>query len=63
MVQDPVCGMKIDEKSAGGKVEYEGQTYYFCSLYCLRAFNNEPQKYILGKDAHPTHQAHTKSGR
>jgi len=49
MVKDPVCGMQINEKSAAGKVEHEGQTYYFCSTPCIKAFNNEPHKYAIKK--------------
>jgi Cu+-exporting ATPase len=45
MAQDPVCGMEVDEKTAAGKSEYKGQTYYFCSLGCKKAFDKEPQKF------------------
>jgi len=45
MVRDPVCGMTIDPKSAAGKSEYQGQTYYFCSMGCKNAFDKEPQRY------------------
>jgi YHS domain-containing protein len=37
MAQDPVCHMDVDEKLAAAKSEYQGQTYYFCSLGCHRA--------------------------
>jgi YHS domain-containing protein len=43
---DPVCGMEVDPKHAAGKSEYNGQTYYFCSLGCKLAFDQEPEKYI-----------------
>ena len=46
MAKDPVCGMEVDPKTAAGKSEYKGQTYYFCSLGCKKAFDKEPQKYI-----------------
>lgn len=46
MVKDPVCGMEVDEKEAAGKSECKGQTYYFCSLGCKKAFENEPEKYV-----------------
>ncbi|MBM4425577.1 MAG: YHS domain-containing protein [Chloroflexi bacterium] len=26
--------------------EYKGQTYYFCSLGCKKAFDKEPEKYV-----------------
>ena len=45
MVKDPVCGMDIDPKTAAGNSEYQGQTVYFCSLGCKKAFDKEPQKY------------------
>ncbi len=55
-VRDPVCGMDIDPASAAGKSEYKGQTYYFCSSGCKKAFDKEPEKY-LGQtaEAHPHH--------
>lgn len=47
-VHDPVCHMDIDPATAAGKSEYKGQTYYFCSLGCKKAFDEDPEKY-LGK--------------
>jgi len=48
MVTDPVCKMKMDPAKAAAKVEYAGQTYYFCSDGCHKAFSDEPQKYTGG---------------
>src|SRR5687768_18521665 len=31
MVEDPVCGMRIDPDDAAGTAEYGGKLYYFCS--------------------------------
>ncbi len=45
-VKDLVCGMDIDPATAAGKSEYKGQTYYFCSPGCKRAFDKEPEKYL-----------------
>ncbi|NOY52406.1 MAG: YHS domain-containing protein [Deltaproteobacteria bacterium] len=46
-VTDPVCGMKINpETAAGGKMEYEGKTYYFCGDADRKAFEQDPAKYI-----------------
>lgn len=45
-VTDPVCGMKIDSEDAAGKLEYDGKTYYFCSLYCKREFEEDPEAYV-----------------
>ena len=45
-MKDPVCGMDIDPKTAAGKSEYKGQTYYFCSPGCKKSFDKEPEKYV-----------------
>jgi YHS domain-containing protein len=45
-MKDPVCGMDVDPKTAAGKSEYQGQTYYFCSPGCKRSFDKEPEKYV-----------------
>jgi Cu+-exporting ATPase len=55
MAKDPVCGMEVDEKTAAGKSEYKGQTYYFCSLGCKKAFDKEPEKYVGQAPAHAGH--------
>ena len=46
---DPVCGMSVDPGSAKYSSEYEGQTYYFCSLMCLNAFEDQPQQYLSSR--------------
>jgi YHS domain-containing protein len=43
--KDPVCGMDVDSNTAAGKSEYKGQTFYFCSPGCKKAFDKEPEKY------------------
>jgi len=58
MATDPVCGMKIDEKGAAAKVEHAGQTYYFCSEACHKAFTANPEKYTgkaVGGGGHAGH--------
>jgi len=54
-VRDPVCGMNIDPPTAAGKSEYNGQTYYFCSLGCKKSFDKDPEKYLSqgGHEQHP----------
>ena len=52
MVKDPVCGMDVDTKSAAGKSDYKGQSFYFCSLGCKKAFDKEPEKYIKTQPHH-----------
>jgi YHS domain-containing protein len=51
MVKDPVCGMTIDEKTAAGKSEYKGQTYYFCAPGCKKKFDADPVRYAGSTDA------------
>ncbi len=52
-VHDVVCGMDIDPATAAGKSEYNGQTYYFCSAGCKRAFDKDPEKYVgAGSQTH-----------
>ena len=49
--KDPVCGMKVNPKTAAGRHEHAGRTYYFCNTRCLEKFRTEPNKY-LSPDAH-----------
>jgi Cu+-exporting ATPase len=44
MERDPVCDMEVDPKTAP-KSEFQGQTYYFCSLGCKQAFDENPKEY------------------
>ncbi len=51
-VQDPVCGMEIDQskaKAAGRYATHRGQTFYFCSDDCKGRFTREPEKYAGAK--------------
>lgn len=52
---DPVCGMTVDPELAAATAEHEGQTYYFCSHHCHKAFLAEPGRYV---GAGHTHHAH-----
>ena len=46
LVEDPVCGMRIDAKTAAGSASFEGKTYWFCSTSCLDKLNAEPGRYL-----------------
>jgi Cu+-exporting ATPase len=46
MAKDPVCKMKVDEKTAVATSEYKGKTYYFCAVGCKKAFDADPKKYL-----------------
>jgi YHS domain-containing protein len=43
---DPVCGMEVDPHTAAGSIEYEGETYHFCSQGCLADFTEDPESYL-----------------
>ena len=42
--RDPVCGMFVDPKTSP-KSDFEGQTYYFCSLEDKAKFDKDPGNY------------------
>ncbi|HEC27521.1 MAG TPA: YHS domain-containing protein [Gammaproteobacteria bacterium] len=48
MVNDPVCGMTVEEDNAAAQEEYQGKTWYFCSSSCHSRFLADPPRY-----AHP----------
>jgi Cu+-exporting ATPase len=56
-VQDPVCGMEIDEASAASRVTYMGQIYYFCSEECKKIFKATPQEVIKNASTLDAHVA------
>ena len=43
---DPVCGMKVDEKSAASCMRHDGESYYFCGPACRQKFEADPARYI-----------------
>ena len=46
---DPVCKMKISEKTAIDLHNHNGQTYYFCSTDCKSLFAENPESYLPKK--------------
>ncbi len=53
---DPICGMKVDPRTAAGSFVHEGTTYYFCAKGCM-------QKFIAQTSKEPAAQAPVKIGR
>ena len=51
MATDPVCGMRVDEKTAAATSTYLGKTYYFCAEECKTKFDENPQKYTKSQTA------------
>ena len=49
MAIDPVCKMEVDENTAAATSEYKGQKYYFCAVGCKKAFDQDPEKYLVEK--------------
>ena len=45
MATDPICGMTVDERSAGGALARADATYYFCSSDCLNQFTARLETY------------------
>jgi len=46
-VTDPVCGMKVD-KAKALRMDFAGETFYFCSEHCLHAFEVDPRAHLGG---------------
>lgn len=46
ITHDPVCRMQIDSQTAAAQFSYEGQTYYFCTVYCKKKFELDPPRYV-----------------
>jgi len=49
MAIDPVCHMEVEESSAAATSEYQGKTYYFCAVGCKKAFDQDPDKYLVAE--------------
>jgi len=42
----------VEKIKAGGKSEYQGKTYYFCSLGCKKEFDRNPAKHMKAEPKH-----------
>lgn len=49
---DPVCGMEVDSQQSAGMSDYQGTTYYFCSVGCKRQFDKDPEAFVGQRDEH-----------
>jgi len=52
MAIDPVCKMRVDEKTAKFKSMYKDKTHYFCAVGCKKKFDDNPEKYIGKVEKH-----------
>jgi YHS domain-containing protein len=46
MIRDLVCGAVMPIEQARAAVDYDGQTYRFCSSHCEKLFRRDPSRYI-----------------
>jgi Cu+-exporting ATPase len=51
--------MTVDPASAAGKTEFDGTTYYFCSVHCQKLFQTDPAKYLTAAKARQSMQPST----
>ena len=54
---DPICDMMVEPATAAGKFDYDGETYYFCSVHCQKLFQTDPAKYLAASEARHGAQA------
>jgi Cu+-exporting ATPase len=52
MKNDPVCGMKVDDKKAPATSTHNGERYAFCSQDCKNKFDQNPERYTQSKQTH-----------
>jgi YHS domain-containing protein len=45
--RDPVCDMMVDIAAAKLTSDYHGATVYFCAAGCRRAFEKDPERYLV----------------
>ena len=51
---DPVCGMEVTPETAAATSEYQGRTYYFCSVEDKETFDKNPEKYVRPEQESPS---------
>ena len=51
---DPICDMTVEPAIAAGKFDFDGETYYFCSVHCQKLFESDPAKYLTAAKARQT---------
>ncbi len=44
---DPICKMTVNVAEARYLSNYNGNTFYFCSLHCKEEFDGEPGRYAV----------------
>ncbi|HEY0628953.1 MAG TPA: heavy metal translocating P-type ATPase [Sphingomicrobium sp.] len=62
LVTDPVCGMKVDTRTADHHVRLGEVDHYFCSARCLERFKANPDQYLNPTSKDRTALAATAAG-
>ena len=47
------CGGTLKEPKGYPSAIYRGERIYFCTQACLRAFEQQPDRFMNGETAHP----------
>jgi YHS domain-containing protein len=45
MATDPVCFATVEDESAQFTRTYKDKRYYFCTNYCKKKFDENPERY------------------
>ncbi|TME96334.1 MAG: YHS domain-containing protein [Chloroflexi bacterium] len=45
-MKDPVCGTEVMPGQEEAEMQYQGQTYHFCSRECRDLFAKNPGEYL-----------------
>jgi YHS domain-containing protein len=53
-ISKTVCGSEIREPDTYPSSLYRGETVYFCTGACLKAFLGDQDRFISGEIEHPT---------
>ena len=53
MAKDPVFSMDVDPKTAAGQSEYQGQTFFFCSIGCKNLLIKSHRNTLQFRDLAP----------
>ncbi len=60
---DPICDMTVDPAKAAGQLDFDGASYFFCSVHCQKLFQSDPAKYLAASKARQSspapHQSHS----
>jgi YHS domain-containing protein len=53
MINDPVCGAKVNENKAPATSTYQGERYAFCGQECKDKFDKNPEQYAKKNQPQP----------